>query len=38
MKKRIGAVLMGVLLGTSLIGTNVFATETGAASRVRNSV
>ena len=28
MKKRIGAVLMGVLLGTSLIGTNVFATET----------
>ena len=28
MKKRIGAVLMGVLLGTSLIGTNVFAIET----------
>ena len=28
MKKRIGAVLMGVLLSTSLIGTNVFATET----------
>ena len=28
MKKRIGAVLMGVLLSTSLIGTNVFAEET----------
>ena len=28
MKKRIGAVLMGVLLSTSLIGTNVFAAET----------
>ena len=28
MKKRIGAVLMGVLLSTSLIGTNVFAAGT----------
>ena len=28
MRKRIGAVLMGVLLSTSLIGTNVFAEET----------
>lgn len=28
MKKRIGAVLMGVLLSTSLIGTNVLAAET----------
>lgn len=28
MKKRIGAVLMGVLLSTSLIGTNVFAEGT----------
>ena len=35
MKKRIGAVLMGVLLSTSLIGTNVFAagTESSAESK-----